>query len=107
MPAGSELTLPDDYPELAAYAVAGKVAIDDQAYADGMMAVRSPGKTLTLTAIEGSRVMIVGGEQIGDRHIWWNFVSSSKERIEQAKADWREMRFDKVPDEDEFIPLPE
>ena len=51
--------------------------------------------------------MIIGGDALGERHIWWNFVSSSKERIERAKLDWRDGRFDKVPGDDEFIPLPD
>ncbi len=50
--------------------------------------------------------MVIGGETMGERTIWWNFVSSSKERIEQAKADWREKRFGQVPGDDELIPLP-
>ena len=57
---------------------------------------------------DGAKVMLLGGATIdGPRHIWWNFVSSSKERIEQAKADWRDGRFAKVPGDPEFIPLPE
>ena len=51
--------------------------------------------------------MVIGGADLGERHIWWNFVSSSKERIEQAKDDWRNMRFDLVAGDDEFIPLPD
>ena len=51
--------------------------------------------------------MVIGGASVGERHIWWNFVSSSLERIDQAANDWREGRFDKVPGDDEFIPLPE
>jgi hypothetical protein len=51
--------------------------------------------------------MIIGGAPVGARHIWWNFVSSSKERIEKAKSDWQEHRFTMVPGDDEFIPLPE
>ena len=64
---------------------------------------------MTVEADEPSRLMLLGGAPLdGDRHIWWNFVSSSKERIERAKDDWRNGRFGKVPgDEKEFIPLPE
>ena len=107
MPPGSALTLPDNQPELAAYVVSGEVAIDGSAYTEGMMAIACPGATLELTANSDSRVMVIGGETIGERHLWWNFVSSSRERIEQAKADWLEKRFAHVPDDDEFIPLPE
>lgn len=106
MAKGCELTLPDQYEELAAYIVTGSVAIDDQSYSEGVMAVAATGQTVTLHANEDSRVMVVGGDNLGKRHIYWNFVSSSKERIEQAKSDWREGRFGTVPGETEFIPLP-
>ena len=71
------------------------------------VAVFAPGETIAFTALEPSTVMLLGGEPIGPRFIEWNFVSSSKERIEQAKADWRAGRM-KLPDldHDEFIPLP-
>ena len=63
---------------------------------------------VTVTAREASRLMLLGGAPLeGERHLWWNFVASSKDRIEQAKADWRAGRFAKVPGETEFIPLPE
>ena len=71
------------------------------------MAVACPQQVVTLTARCDSHVMVIGGEPLGRRHLWWNFVSSSRERIEQAKADWREGRFASVPGETEFIPLPE
>ena len=71
------------------------------------MIVARPGSDLTLAAAGDSRVMIIGGDGLGERHIWWNFVASSKDRIERAKSDWRENRFGKVPGDDEFIPLPE
>ena len=106
MPSGSEITLPDQYEELGAYVVTGNVAIDDQSYGEGVMAVAADGKTMTLRANEDSRVMVVGGDNLGKRHIYWNFVSSSKERIEQAKSDWREGNFASVPGDSEFIPLP-
>ena len=104
---GVQLTLPDSYRELATYVVGGEVSIDGQAYGDGTMAVAKAGATLRLHANADSRVMVIGGDPVGERHIWWNFVSSSKERIEQAKADWKNGRFDPVPGETEFIPLPE
>jgi len=107
LPAASGLTLPDSYRELAAYVVSGDVRIDEQSYPAGVMAVAAPGKTIRLEAADDSRVMVIGGDPVGQRHIWWNFVSSSKDRIETAKADWKEGRFESVPGDAEFIPLPE
>ena len=107
MPEGTELTLPDQYPEIAAYVVAGSVTIDGQSYGAGVMAVGGASTAMTLTANEESRVMVVGGEPVGERHIYWNLVSSSKERIEKAKSDWREGKFGQIPGEHEFIPLPD
>lgn len=107
MPKGSELTLPDQYPEIGAYVVSGKVTIDNRSYGEGVMAVGCDRAAMTLTADEESLVMVVGGEPLGERHIYWNFVSSSKERIEQAKSDWRERKFGEIPGETEFIPLPD
>ncbi|MDJ0776830.1 MAG: pirin family protein [Gammaproteobacteria bacterium] len=107
LPAGSVFSLPDQYDEIGAYVVAGALEVDDRALGAHQMAVARAGKTLRLAAQEDSHVMVVGGSNPGERHIWWNFVASSRERIEQASADWRENRFDKVPGETEFIPLPE
>jgi redox-sensitive bicupin YhaK (pirin superfamily) len=104
---GSELVLPDAYQELAAYVVSGEVRIDEHAYKSGVMAVACPGRPVRLTADGDSRVMVIGGDPVGPRHIWWNFVSTSRDRIEAAKADWKAQRFDAVPDETEFIPLPD
>jgi redox-sensitive bicupin YhaK (pirin superfamily) len=76
----------------------------------GQLLVFQPGAEITLSARQssGARLMLLGGEPAdGPRHIWWNFVSSSKERIEQAKEDWKAGRFAPVPEETEFIPLPE
>ena len=75
----------------------------------GDLAVLAPGAAVDLVAgAAGAKLMLLGGAPLdGPRHIWWNFVSSSKERIEQAKADWRDGRFAKVPGDPEFIPLPE
>lgn len=71
------------------------------------MAVATAGKPVQLRADADSRVMVIGGDTLGQRTVWWNFVSSSKERIETAKADWKEGRFAPVPGDDEFIPLPD
>jgi redox-sensitive bicupin YhaK (pirin superfamily) len=106
MPKGTALTLPMDYEETAAYVVSGVVHVDGQQLSGGLLAVARPGQTARLEAVEESHVMILGGENLGERHLWWNLVSSSKERIEQAKEDWQQKRFDPVPGEHEFIPLP-
>ncbi len=105
--AGASLALPRDYDELAAYVVDGEVGIDGRRFAAGQMAVACPGAALELEAAADSLVMVIGGAALGARHIWWNFVSSSKERIETARQDWRDGRFDPVPGDDEFIPLPD
>ena len=105
--AGSELALPDDVSERAAYVTEGAVSVSGQEYREGTMLVARTGADVRLRASMPSRVMVVGGEPLGRRHIWWNFVSSSKERIEQAKRDWVEGRLGKVPGDDEFIPLPD
>lgn len=107
MPAGKQITIPGDAPELAAYVVSGEVSVAGENFGDGVMLVAKPGEALRLAANQDARVMILGGEPLGERHVWWNFVSSSRERIEQAKDDWREGRFEVVPGDDEFIPLPD
>jgi len=107
IPAGHQITIPGDAEELAAYVVSGEVGLAGASYGGGVMLVAKQGQALPLRAEQDSRVMIIGGEPLGERHVWWNFVSSSRERIEQAKDDWREGRFGLVPGDDEFIPLPE
>lgn len=107
LPAGSSLKLPDDYSELAAYVVDGKLEIAGEYVEKGVMAVTRVGKGAKLHAPEDAHVMLIGGEPVGKRYIWWNLVSSSRARIEQAKEDWQEGRFAKVPGDDEFIPLPQ
>jgi redox-sensitive bicupin YhaK (pirin superfamily) len=95
--------------ERALYIVAGEIDIAGDRFASGQLLVFRPGDSLSVTAATTARVVLVGGAAMdGPRHIWWNFVSSRKERIEQAKTEWRERRFDIVPgDETEFIPLPD
>lgn len=107
--AGTRLLLPDEQPERAAYVVSGAVSVDGKTYPEGVMVVFREGSAAGVQALEPSRVLLLGGAPLdGERHIWWNFVSSSKERIERAKDDWRNGRFGKVPgDETEFIPLPD
>jgi len=99
--------LPEDYSERAAYVAAGSIEVDGRILRAGDMAVFAPRKAALMRALERSIVMGLGGEPVGERFIEWNFVSSSKDRIEQAKADWRAGRM-KLPDldHDEFIPLP-
>ena len=107
MPAGTALTLPDDYDERAAYLVEGEVQVGGEALGAGRMAIARSGRTVTLKAQADSRVMIIGGTNLGRRHMWWNFVATSRERIAQAKDDWRAMRFGTIPgDDEEFIALP-
>ena len=106
MSSGAELALPTDYEELAAYVVEGGISIDGKPFGPGSMAVFREGASVHVSAAEDSRVMVIGGANMGERHIFWNFVSSSKERIERAKSDWREGRFGKIDGDDEFIPLP-
>lgn len=107
MPNGTRFELPADAKERAAYVVSGAVRIDGKEHREGVLAVARAGATPSITAVEDSRLMVIGGEPLGTRHIWWNYVSSSKERIEQAKRDWVEGRIGKVPGDDEFIPLPD
>jgi len=109
LPAGGRLSLPPEHEERASYILEGIVCCGAERAEARQMLVFSPGATPVLRAELASRVVLLGGARIdGPRHIWWNFVSSSKERIEQAKRDWREGRFPKVRgDEKEFIPLPE
>jgi redox-sensitive bicupin YhaK (pirin superfamily) len=105
--AGATAALPPEYPERAAYVAQGSVTIDGRELHAGQMAVFAPGETVPVTAVTDAIVMLLGGEPVGPRFIEWNFVSSSKARLEQAKADWRAGRM-KLPDadHDEFIPLP-
>ena len=106
--AGATAALPPEYPERAAYVAVGEVEVDGQVFGPGRMLVFAPGDTVTVKALTDATVMLLGGEPVGERYLEWNFVSSSQERIEQAKADWRAGRM-KLPDadHDEWIPLPE
>ena len=106
---GSILPLDPDYDERAVYIVSGKIDIAGEEFGAGQLLVFKPGDRISILAVDQSRLMLVGGEPMdGQRYIWWNFVSSSKERIDQAKQEWKTGRFDTVPGDDkEFIPLPE
>jgi redox-sensitive bicupin YhaK (pirin superfamily) len=105
--AGAQAQLEARYPERAAYIVAGSVDVEGTRYDAGKLLVFSPGAPVLFTAVSPAILMLLGGEPIGERFIEWNFVSSSRERIAQAKADWRAGRM-KLPvhDDKEFIPLP-
>jgi redox-sensitive bicupin YhaK (pirin superfamily) len=107
--AGASLVVDDGHPERAVYVVEGSVRCGGQAFPPGTLLVLRTGARANLEVDVASRLMLLGGAPLdGPRHVWWNFVSSSKERIERAKDDWRNGRFPKVPgDEVEFIPLPE
>ncbi|HKP65465.1 MAG TPA: pirin family protein [Casimicrobiaceae bacterium] len=106
--AGASTGIPDGYSERAAFVAAGTIRIGEQSYEAGQMAVFAPGSQPRIVAATDATVMLLGGEPLGTRHIWWNFVSSRLERIEQAKADWRAGRIPlPVDDAAEFIPLPE
>jgi redox-sensitive bicupin YhaK (pirin superfamily) len=105
--AGANVELPAQYPERAAYVASGSVEANGQVFGEDRMLVFARGRPVTLTATSPATLILFGGEPIGERFIEWNFVSSSRERIEQAKADWAGGRM-KLPDLDdrEFIPLP-
>jgi redox-sensitive bicupin YhaK (pirin superfamily) len=106
--AGGTLPLPEEHRERAAYVVEGVIRCGAERIEPSRMVVFAPGPTPPLQAESAARVMLIGGAPLdGERHIWWNFVSSSRERIEQAKRDWKEGRFQPVPGETESIPLPE
>lgn len=96
------------YSERALFVAKGVIEVDGRPFHEGQMVVLSAQAEPTVTALQPSSVMVLGGEPVGERLIWWNFVSSSKDRMEQAKADWKAGRM-KLPvdDELEFIPLPE
>jgi redox-sensitive bicupin YhaK (pirin superfamily) len=105
---GARLPFAAEHEERGIYVVEGPIGIGNDTFPSSQLLVLRPGEDITIDAPSGARVMLLGGEPLdGPRHLWWNFVSSSKERIEAAKADWKEGRFAKVPDESEFIPLPE
>lgn len=105
--AGARIGMPKGHTERAAYVVHGSIEADGHTYRPGQMIVATPGSEQTFSAIESTTLMLLGGEPLGERHIFWNFVSSRRERIEQAKADWKAGRIKLPPNDDrEFIPLP-
>ncbi|HEU5096204.1 MAG TPA: pirin family protein [Reyranella sp.] len=109
VPAAAKIAVTPEHAERAIYVAAGTAVIGDRQLGVGDLALLAAGTVVDVMAgADGARLMLLGGAPLdGPRHIWWNFVSSSKERIERAKADWKEGRFAKVPGDPEFIPLPE
>jgi redox-sensitive bicupin YhaK (pirin superfamily) len=108
MQAGARRTLSAQYPERAVYVVSGEIEIDGRILPEGRMIVLEPGRDAPILARQASTVMLLGGEPVGERFIFWNFVSSSKDRLEQASEDWRQQRMSlPAGDDQEFIPLPE
>jgi redox-sensitive bicupin YhaK (pirin superfamily) len=107
--AGAWLPIPAEHEERAIYVAEGTVSIADDRFEAGRLLILHPGDGVTVEAVGHARVLVLGGEPMdGPRFIWWNFVSSSQDRIEAAKADWKAGRFAVVPgDEAEFTPLPE
>lgn len=105
---GAKFTLPKEHSERAVYIVKGSIEYNNIGYVPGQMIVFRKEEEPKLTATENATVMLMGGEPLGERFIWWNFVSSRKERIEQAKEDWVNGRIVLPPnDNEEFVPLPE
>lgn len=104
--AGAKLSLSVEVPERAVYVLAGEVRLNGQTVPVSSMAVCRERREIVVEAGSTAKIAIIGGENIGPRFIWWNFISSRKERIEQAKQDWKEQRFPKIPGETEFVPLP-
>ncbi len=107
--AGATLDMTDEHKERAIFVVGGAAVVNGTAHGDGTMFVLDPNERSTIVAQGATRVMLLGGAPLdGPRHLWWNFVASSTDRIERAKSDWKSGRFGKIPgDEVEFIPLPD
>jgi redox-sensitive bicupin YhaK (pirin superfamily) len=105
---GARFALPVEIEERAVSVVSGEIEIDGQRFGPGTLVVLKAKSDVVVRSDISTQFVLVGGPKLdGPRHVWWNFVSSSKERIEAAKADWREGRFPPVPGDNEFIPLPE
>jgi redox-sensitive bicupin YhaK (pirin superfamily) len=108
MAGGSHHSLSAEHPERAIYVASGEVTVEGTPIATGRMAVLAPGRAVDVRAITPATVMVLGGEPLGERFLFWNFVSSSRERLEAAKEDWRQQRMVlPIGDDLEFIPLPE
>jgi hypothetical protein len=106
--AGASAPFDPDHEERAIYVVEGEVQISGDVFAGPRLLIFRPGDRITIRTTRGARLMLLGGSALeGPRYIWWNFVSSRRERIEQAKEEWKTGRFRPVPGETEFIPLPD
>lgn len=105
---GTRFGIPKGHSERGVYVAKGSINVNGTSYPAGQLLVFSKGVDPVLVANDECTLMMLGGEPVGERYIWWNFVSSRKERIEQAKADWTEGRIQLPPNDDrEFVPLPE
>jgi redox-sensitive bicupin YhaK (pirin superfamily) len=105
--ADARLPFPTEYEQRAIYMIDGRIDIDGASFDAAQLVVLRPRQSVTVRALAPTRLLLLGGAPMdGPRHVWWNFVSSSAERIEQAKADWRDGRLGRVPGDSEFIPLP-
>ena len=106
--AGAVLTLPRDVEERSVYLLGGEVLIDGQSFQPGNMVVFTEGSSVDIRAVTAAKFMLIGGDRLEKpRFMWWNFVSSRQDLIEQARIDWRERNFPPIPDETGFVPLPE
>ena len=104
---GGKYVLTPDYSERAVYTVTEGILVDGEELEQHRLVILTEGREVEISAKADSRCMIIGGEPVGKRYKWWNFVSSSLERIELAKQDWQAKKFPSVPEESEFIPLPQ
>jgi redox-sensitive bicupin YhaK (pirin superfamily) len=107
LPKGGELSLPRQAEQRAVYLLSGDLRLREFQVPELCMTVFEPGSEVLLTARRSSRIALIGGTALGKRYMWWNFISSRTERIEQAKSDWKNGRFSMVPGETEFYPLPQ
>lgn len=105
LPRGCTFPLPPEVQQRGMYLISGTLGLQDAELAEHSMVVFKPGREVSLTALQDSRIALIGGDPLGKRHMWWNFVSSSKQRIERAKSDWSNGGFPKVPGETEFAAL--
>jgi redox-sensitive bicupin YhaK (pirin superfamily) len=105
--ANARLPIAAEHEQRAVYIIRGRIDIDGDSFDGGQLVVLRPRQAITLLALTPVQLLLLGGAALdGPRHVWWNFVSSSTDRIEQAKQDWREGRLGHVPGDAEFIPLP-
>ena len=107
LPAGVTIELSGEYSERAVYVVDGEIEVGGERCEGHTMAVLVAGPAARISARQRTRLIVVGGEPLGPRRMWWNFVSTSMARIDQARDDWQAGRFTSVAGDDEFIPLPE